>query len=368
MRTLRNVLTNKLYMSLVGVVAVFCLTVSYLITQTLDTPLLNRPDKVIIEMPSTGALFEGSSVTYRGVKIGKISKIDLTAEGTVEATATITNPIKIPADSDVKVRGLSPVGEQYLDFQPRGNTGPYLHDGSHVKATVTDLPKTLASTVINVNKVLDQLDPDDVHVALRGIGQALNGTGDDIGRIADQGYELLQTLDQYWPETQRLLRNGRTLGQLGVANADKIRTIAHSAALLGEFFRKFDPTLRALLASGPGQLQQIRDVITVVDEVLPKFLDRTIKVTNIIVLRDPHFRALLASYSDAIRTLGGAMYNGAARGFLVFQEDYQCYYSGARKHTPTDTKTYPVNPGARCANPPNNRLVRGAHNAPGPRG
>lgn len=367
MNALKKLLTNRLYLSLVGVIAVFLLTVSYLITQTLDTPLLNRPDQVIVEMPSTGALFEGSAVTYRGVKIGKISKIDLTSKGTVEATATITDPIKIPADSDVKVRGLSPVGEQYLDFQPVGESGPYLHDGSRVKATVTDLPRTLASTVINVSKVLDQLDPDDVHTALSGIGAALNGTGDDIGRLADQGYALLQTLDQYWPQTQRLLRNGQVLGELGVANAAKIRAIAHNAALLGEFFRNFDPTLRALLASGPGQLKAVRDVIAAAQEVFPTFLDRTIQVTNILTVRDPHFRALLAAYTGAIRTLGASFYNGAVRGHLLFQDDYQCYYAGAPNRAPTDVTTHPVYPNGHC-NSPANRVLRGAKHAPGPRG
>ena len=33
---------NKLYLSLVGVLAVFAVSISYLITQTLDTPLLLR--------------------------------------------------------------------------------------------------------------------------------------------------------------------------------------------------------------------------------------------------------------------------------------------------------------------------------------
>ena len=366
MKAVRKLLTNKLYLSLVGVIAVFAVMVSYLITQTLDTPLLNRPDKVIVEMPSTGSIFEGSSVTYRGMKIGKITDIRLNEEGTVEATATITNPIKIPADSDVKVRGLSPVGEQYLDFQPASSKGPYLKDGSRVTATVTDLPRTLASTVINVNKLLDQLDQDDLKTALNGIGTALNGTGDDIGRLADQGYQLLQTLDQNWPQTQRLLRNSEILLELGAQNAGKIRTIAVSSAQVAEFLKDFDPTLRELLRRGPGQFQQVSGVIDVLNDVLPKFLDRTTKLTDIFIKRDPHLRALLREYPLGLATLGRAMYNGAIRGQLLFQQEYQCKY-GADEQDPWDTNQRMVDPDGHCANPPSNRLVRGEHNAPPPR-
>ncbi|HSV41193.1 MAG TPA: MCE family protein [Nocardioidaceae bacterium] len=363
MKTLKKLLTNKLYLSLVGVIAVFLVSVSYLITQTLDTPLLNRPDQIVVEMPSTGSIFEGSSVTYRGMKIGKITDIRLNDEGTVEATATITNPIKIPANSDVKVRGLSPVGEQYLDFQPPSEEGPYLENGSRVTATVTDLPRTLASTVINVSKLLDQLDQDDLKTALNGIGAALNGTGDDIGRLADQGYQLLQTLDENWPQTQRLLRNSEILLELGAQNAGKIRTIAVSSAQVADFLKDFDPTLRELLARGPGQFKQVSAVLDAIDEVLPKFLDRATKLTDVFITRDPHLRALLREYPLGIVTLGRAMYDGAINGQLVFQQEYQCEY-GAVERPPTDTTTHPVDPDGHCANPPRNRLVRGEANRP----
>jgi virulence factor Mce-like protein len=357
---------NRLYLSLIGVIAVFLATISYLITQTLDTPLLNRPDKVIVELPSTGGIYEGSSVTYRGMKIGKISDIRLNDKGVVEATATITNPLKISASSPVKVRSLSPVGEQYLDFQPTANGGPYLHDGSRVTATATDLPKTLASTVVNVKKLLDQLDENDLHTALQGIGTALNGTGDDIGRIADQGYALLQTLDQHWPETQRLLRSGNTLLQLGADNAGKIATIAQSAKQVGAFLKAFDPQLRQLLKLGPGQFKQLSAVIAAVDEVLPKFLDRTIKVTDILIARDPHFRELLRGYAVGIRTLGAGFYNGALRGHFELQNAYACQY-GATEHKQTDTTTHPIFKNGHCSSPAN-RVVRGAKHHPGPVG
>lgn len=353
---------NRLYVSLVGVIAVFAVAVSYLITQTLDTPLLNRPDKVIIEMPATGSLFEGSSVTYRGMKVGKVTDITLTADGDIEATATITNPVPIPADSPVRVRSLSPVGEQYLDFQPTTDQGPYLEDGSRVVATVSDLPKTLASTVISVNKLLDQLDQDDLRTALGGIGDALNGTGDDIGRLADQGFALLQTLDENYPLTQRLLRNGESLLQQGADNAAQIRTIAQSSAQFAAFLREFDPTLRRLLRLGPGQFKQVSDVIAAVDEVIPKFLDRTIKVTNILITRDPHFRELLRSYPAGIFTLGRAIYGGAVNAPLLFAEEYLCRYDGPQQENFATTRR-PVYPDGRCS-PPGDRVVRGAQNVP----
>ena len=151
MRNVKAMLTDRLWLSLIGVIVILLVTVGYLYNNVLDTPILRGTKTIKVELPQTGGLFTGSAVTYRGVKIGRVTSIKLSEDGVV-ASAVISAPEDIPQDSVVKVRSLSPVGEQYLDFQPRTTKGPFLHDGSVIPASSTDLPKTLASTVIAVNR------------------------------------------------------------------------------------------------------------------------------------------------------------------------------------------------------------------------
>ena len=42
---------------------------------------LGRGITVHATLPESGGLFEGSEVTYRGVKVGKVSKMEATADG-----------------------------------------------------------------------------------------------------------------------------------------------------------------------------------------------------------------------------------------------------------------------------------------------
>ena len=56
-----------------------------------------------------------------------------------------------------------------------------------VPATATDLPKTLAETVISVNKVLDQVDDKQLHTLLSELATGLAGTGQEVGKLVDQG-------------------------------------------------------------------------------------------------------------------------------------------------------------------------------------
>ena len=83
---------------------------------------------VKLELPATGGLYRFSNVTYRGVQVGKVTAVGLTANG-AEATLSLDTSPKIPADLQAEVRSVSAVGEQYVDLRPRTDSAPYLRDG-----------------------------------------------------------------------------------------------------------------------------------------------------------------------------------------------------------------------------------------------
>src|SRR5687767_14544234 len=74
---------------------------------------LGRGFTVHATLPTSGGLFEGSEVTYRGVKVGKVSDMQATAEG-VRLDLALEEGTEIPLGSPMYVHNLSAVGEQYL--------------------------------------------------------------------------------------------------------------------------------------------------------------------------------------------------------------------------------------------------------------
>ena len=80
---------------------------------------------VKLELPATGGLYRSANVTYRGVQVGKVTAVALTADG-AEATLSLGTSPKIPADLQAEVRSVSAVGEQYVDLRPRTDSPPYL--------------------------------------------------------------------------------------------------------------------------------------------------------------------------------------------------------------------------------------------------
>ncbi|MCW2784318.1 MAG: hypothetical protein JWP74_835 [Marmoricola sp.] len=363
MNNVTAVLRDRLWQSLIGVILVLLLTLAYLFHSVLDRPLFGGTKIVKVDMASTGGLFEGSSVTYRGVKVGKVRTITLSPNGVV-ATIAITAPDNIPVDSLAKVRSLSPVGEQYLDFQPRTDHGPYLHNGSVVPATSTDLPKTLASTVIAVNKVLSQVNADQLHTLLTQLSTGLEGTGGELGKLVDQGSVLLSDLNQLWPETNRLITNGSTVLDIGPSKANEIRQLATSSKKFAAFLRSYDPQLRKTLIQAPGQITQLQALIKDAASSLPGFLGIAVNFTDLVRSYAPQLGGILAGYGPGLGVLGRAIRDGTLEIEGIPQRSTKCTYPNTRRD-PKNPVRRPLVTTGHCSSS-NANLQRGAAHAPGP--
>jgi virulence factor Mce-like protein len=358
-----SIFRDRLYLSALGVLMVFAVGIAYLFASVLDEPLTSRPDQVKVELSATGGLFEGSAVTYRGVKVGRVSRIVATTTG-AEATISLAGDAQVPRGAQARVRSLSPVGEQYLDFQPTTAKGPYLDDGDRVSADATDIPASLSSTVLAVGKVLDQIDAKKLRRLLVALSTGLGGTGEDLGNLLDQGQSVLTDLDDAWPQTERLLRNSGPVLDLPVSSASDLRSLAHSSRQLAAFLRDYDPELRATLRRTPDEIKQLRALVKDVASVLPGFLDGALPFTDEFVTHDPHLRALLQSYAPGLGSLTDVIRNGELRLELIPDLDARCSY-GIGRRDPRDPTRRRLQDNGHCS-ASFAQLQRGAAHAPGP--
>lgn len=363
MTRLRAVFASKLYLSAVGVVMVFILGVAYLFAEVLDRPLLSQPDEVTVELRAAGGLFEGSAVTYRGVKIGRVTDISVADTG-VEAIVMLTSDDKVPANSVARVRSLSPVGEQYLDFQPTSESGPWLEDGSVVSAESTDIPKSLGSTVIALNEVLRQVNDRKLRSMLVELAVALDGTGGDLGTLIDDGSLLIDELDSVYPETLRLLQSADVALDIAPDNRSDLSELTADAKELAAFLKDYDPEFGQLLADTPARLKRMQALLEDAREVLPDFLSLGVSLTDIFVAHDPHLRTLLRNYGPGLSVLGDNIRDGELKLDLITDKDPRCDYGTIRRGPRNATRRPIVTTGGCSAS--FSTLQRGAAHAPGP--
>ncbi len=212
---------------------------------------------VKLELPATGGLYQFSNVTYRGVQIGKVTDVKLTANG-AEATLSLDTSPKIPADLQAEVRSVSAVGEQYVDLRPRTDSGPYLKDGSVIaqgqhasrrrSGPMLDQAQQAGRTAFRRTGSRDLLDES---------FKAFNGAGYDFESLLDSASKLTGDVNGVSDQTRSLIDDSGPLLDSQAETTDAIRTWARSLAGVTEQLAQNDPQIRAILQRGPGFAQEV---------------------------------------------------------------------------------------------------------------
>jgi phospholipid/cholesterol/gamma-HCH transport system substrate-binding protein len=228
-----------------------------------DRLVVDRSFPVMAQFADSGGIFAGAQVTYRGISVGKVGKLDF-ADGGVRATLEIEDSApRIPKDVLAVVANKSAIGEQFVDLQPRSNTGPYLAQGSAITQTNTRIPIDTTTLLVDVNGLVKSVDTDSLRTVVDELGQAFEGTGQDLSTILDTSSAFIRTADDNIDVTRALIRNSDSVLQTQVDKSGQIGTFSKNLALLSDTLVDADPDLRRLLDKGS---QSARTVRTVVDE------------------------------------------------------------------------------------------------------
>lgn len=326
---------GRLVLGAVLLAGIFLVCVALILGWILKAPIGQERPEITVTMPRTGGLFEGSAATYRGVEVGRVTRIELSSRGAgIDVTVRLDPGVEVPRDSAAKVRSLSPVGEQYVDFRPSSSGGPYLADGDQITATAEDLPVSIAKMVSGLQAALRQVDPDQVRTVLREVNLAFEGSADDLHRLVDNTELLLETVDTELPTVERVLVNGRTTLRIVADTRARLVGFAAAAASIGTWYLAWDPRVRTLLTQVPGDLVQVNRLVDDVQRRLPDFLERVNAFGLLLARHAPALQATLATVPYGIGRFASVMRNGYMNVTANLNGQKVCDY-GTEHRNPT---------------------------------
>jgi phospholipid/cholesterol/gamma-HCH transport system substrate-binding protein len=356
--------------TIVGTIGVIAMVLFYIQAPTL---LGIGRMTVTLELPTTGGLYRFSNVTYRGVQVGKVTAVALTADG-AKATLSLGTSPKIPANLQAHVLSVSAVGEQYVDLQPRTDSAPYLHNGSVIAMHDTTIPQAVGPMLDQVSALVKSLPKNKIGQLLDESFQAFNGAGYDFGSLADSASRISADANSVADRTRTLIEDSGPLLDAQAQTTESIRTWAHSLAGISDVLTTDDSKVRTILETGPGALDEASRLFEQIKPTLPVLLANLTTIGQIGITYHPSLEQILVLLPASVayeQTAGWMNWpDGLSRGdfALTIDDPPICtvgFLPPSQWRSPSDTSDIDTPDGMYCKLPQDSPLaVRGARNYP----
>ena len=109
--------------------------------------------EVTVQLPQAAGLYDRANVTYLGIPVGRVRRVELTDSG-VDAVLDLDSKFSIPADVNAEVHSQSAIGEQYVALVAQNSSAAPLRDGAVITAARTSVPTDINDLFDKANTAL----------------------------------------------------------------------------------------------------------------------------------------------------------------------------------------------------------------------
>jgi len=366
-------ITRRTKIQLVIFVIITLVGVSYVGARyaKLDRYFIDKTYTVVAHFPDSGGIFATGLVTYRGVSVGKVSKLELTDEGVDVHLAIEKKWDEIPTDTIALVGNRSAVGEQYVELQPQSDNGPFLEEDSEIERENTRIPLATETFLSNLATTVESVDKDALYTTVTEFGDAFAGTGEDLQRLIDTGNSFIEEANANFDITTALIRDSNTMLHGQIDSASSIRNFARQLELFSTTLANADPDLRRLIETGSVAAVELRQFLEANRVELGELINNLVTTGEIVVKHLAGIKQILVLYpyvveggfTVASKSPDTGLYD-AHFGMIITNQPvcHEGYNAPQRK--PTDGSNAPMDETASCKEPPAVSNARGAQNAP----
>ncbi|MBE9373318.1 MCE family protein [Saccharopolyspora sp. HNM0983] len=336
---------------------------------------------VELDLPRSGNLYENAVVTLRGIKVGKVDRMEL-ERGGVRAVLGIENGVRIPADSPVTIRSTSAIGEQYVNFEPRGASDA-LRDGQVIPARQVGFPTPIGDMLSSVDRLAATLPLNELNATVDELYRAVNGTGGDLERFLRSAAELQGVAEANLDPTIKLVND--LVPVLGTQReiGPQVNSFTGDLAAATESLRSADPSIRGAIEHTGPMADEFDSLLREVRPTLPQLLTDLNSTSQVLRVYEPNIRHTLVVFPAAVASMTSTSAWGiqdsgenpapySAMGFkLTFNQPAPCVTGyDPDRIAPSDlSNSRPPPTDAYCKEPKDSPIaVRGYRNAPCPPG
>ena len=289
--------------------------------------------------PDAGGVFTNQEVTYRGMTVGQVGKMEVVPEG-VRLELIIKDNYKIPAeDIEARVMFKSAVGEQFVDLLPEAKGAPYLADGDEIPLDRTSIPVSTQALLSTTQSVLEGVPPEALAGAIDSLAEGLAGEGSDLALMLESLADLSELFAERAPEVVGILKNGTQVGDAFLRSkedfANAIRDLVTVADILADNRPNLDRLLNGANLLSDELIALIQDNRAILNQVISELADinefQAAKREDIADL----LKELPPGLAGVVKTFESK--TGMVRfGLVQDSNNHACDYSAVNRRPPQD--------------------------------
>jgi phospholipid/cholesterol/gamma-HCH transport system substrate-binding protein len=279
------------------------MTISYL-----DVPKLlwgGGHYRVDAELPNAAGLYVNSNVTYRGVEVGTVDRVELTDTG-VAARLSIGSDARIPADVEAQVHSQSAIGEQFVELIPRSGQGPSLKDGDTIPLDRTSIPPDVNELLTATNAGLEAIPNDNLRTAIDESFTAVGGLGPELSRLVKGTTALTADAHANLDAITTVIDDAKPVLDTQADTSDSIQAWAANLSKITGELQTRDGDVSGLLNKGPGGFDEARALFDRLRPTLPILAANLASVADVAVVYQPNLEQILVLAPQAVSMVQGS--------------------------------------------------------------
>lgn len=148
---------------------------------------------IVAEFSRAVQVFPGNSVRVLGVTVGRVTDVQ-TAGDSARVTLRIDDPdIKLPEDVQATIVPVSLLGERYIQLFPAYEGGPTF-DSDVLALENTSVPTEQDELLRGLQDYFGAIDPDKVADFVTNAATVLEGNGEGLNQLINEGSDLVSLL------------------------------------------------------------------------------------------------------------------------------------------------------------------------------
>ncbi len=251
-----------------------------------------------------GGLKEGNEVRVAGVKVGKVTDIDL-AGNTVVVKFRIKDT-RLGAQSTAAVRVKTLLGQKYLAIDPLGREtlkGP-------IPLSQTTTPYDVNAALSDLSTTVDEIDTAQMEASFEALSEAFRDTPESVQTMLEGLTALSRTISTRDEELAALLDSSETItGTLAARNQEFEGIITNSGQLVDELERR-RTAIHDLLEGSARLGKELQGLVADNEATLAPALERLDEVSRILTENQADLDRSIAALGPYYRMVASTMGNG----------------------------------------------------------